>query len=254
MSFLEYKNDQMLSFLGCNLWSCVVFNCQISLKTLKVHVIKDRKDWRQEEKRVAVDEVVRWHHQFSGCELEQTQGESEEQGSLACCSPLGCKESDTTEQLNKNNLGQFLRLSLSFMTLTFLRSTAICFVDSLSFWGVWYKVTDSVDMNLSKLWEIVKDRDTWHAAGRGVTKSQTRLRDWTTATYFWWEYSRTSSKLSLCHIRWHMVAICIVTGDIKLKYFIESYLGQVYIYFPLYLNIRWWFLPETGITVMIAKW
>ena len=51
-----------------------------------------------------------------------------------------------------------------------------------------------------------------------------------------------------------MVAICIVTGDIKLKYFIESYLGQVYIYFPLYLNIRWWFLPETGITVMIAKW
>ena len=32
-------------------------------------------------------------------------------------------------------------------------------------------ITDSVVMNLSKLWEIVKDRETWHAAVHGVTKS-----------------------------------------------------------------------------------
>ena len=38
-------------------------------------------------------------------------------------------------------------------------------------------ITDSVDMSLSKLQEIVKDREAWHAAVRGVTKSQTRLRD-----------------------------------------------------------------------------
>ena len=37
--------------------------------------------------------------------------------------------------------------------------------------------TDSVDMNLSKLWEIVKDRGAWCAAVRGVTKSRTRLSD-----------------------------------------------------------------------------
>ena len=37
--------------------------------------------------------------------------------------------------------------------------------------------TDSVDMNLSKLWKIVEDRGTWHAAVCGVTKSQTRLSD-----------------------------------------------------------------------------
>ena len=34
-------------------------------------------------------------------------------------------------------------------------------------------ITDSMNMNLSKLWEIVKDREDWHAAVHGVTKSQT---------------------------------------------------------------------------------
>ena len=37
--------------------------------------------------------------------------------------------------------------------------------------------TDSMDMNLSKLWEIVKDREAWSVAIHGVTKSWTRLRD-----------------------------------------------------------------------------
>ena len=36
---------------------------------------------------------------------------------------------------------------------------------------------DSMDVNLSKLWETVKDREAWHAAVHGVTKSQTQLRD-----------------------------------------------------------------------------
>ena len=40
-------------------------------------------------------------------------------------------------------------------------------------------ITDSMDMNLSKLREIVKDRETWHAVVHGVSKSQTLLSDWT---------------------------------------------------------------------------
>ena len=44
----------------------------------------------------SLDEMVGWHHRISGHEFEETQGDSEGQGSLACCSPWGCKESDTT--------------------------------------------------------------------------------------------------------------------------------------------------------------
>ena len=47
--------------------------------------------------------MVGRHHQLNGHELEQTQGNSEEQGSLVCCSPWGGKESETTEWLNYNN-------------------------------------------------------------------------------------------------------------------------------------------------------
>ena len=43
-------------------------------------------------------------------------------------------------------------------------------------------IIESMDMNLSKLWETVKDRETWHAAVHGVAKSQTQLSDWTTTT------------------------------------------------------------------------
>ena len=59
-------------------------------------------DWRWEEKGTAEDEVVGWHHWINGHEFEQTVGDGEGQGSLACCSPRGCRKPDTTEWLNNN--------------------------------------------------------------------------------------------------------------------------------------------------------
>ena len=49
------------------------------------------KDWRQEEKGMTEDEMVGWHHQLNGYDSEETPGDSEGQGSLACCSPLDHK-------------------------------------------------------------------------------------------------------------------------------------------------------------------
>ena len=55
------------------------------------------KDWRQEEKAMAEDEMVGWHHQLNGHEFEQAPGAGDGQGSPACCSTQGRKQSDTTE-------------------------------------------------------------------------------------------------------------------------------------------------------------
>ena len=57
------------------------------------------KGWRQ-EKGMTEDEMFGWHHQLDGHEAEQALGVSNGQGSVACCSPWGHKESDTTELLN----------------------------------------------------------------------------------------------------------------------------------------------------------
>ena len=58
------------------------------------------KDWRQEEKGMTEDDMVGWHHWFDEHEFEAALGIGDGQGSLACCSPWGHKESDVTEQLN----------------------------------------------------------------------------------------------------------------------------------------------------------
>ena len=52
------------------------------------------RDWGQEEKGTTEDEMVGWHHRLDGREFEQSLGVGGGQGSLACCSPWGRKESD----------------------------------------------------------------------------------------------------------------------------------------------------------------
>ena len=62
-----------------------------------------RERLKAKEKGVAEDEMVKWHYWLNGREFEQTLWASEDQGSLACCSPSSRKESDKAEQLSNNN-------------------------------------------------------------------------------------------------------------------------------------------------------
>ena len=64
------------------------------------------KDWRQEEKGMAEDEMVIWHHWLNGHEFEQTLGVGDGQGGLVCWDSWGRKESDTTERLNWTELNR----------------------------------------------------------------------------------------------------------------------------------------------------
>ena len=70
------------------------------------------KEWKQEEKGTTEDEMVGWHHRLNGREFEQAPGVGDGQGSLACCSPWGCKKSDTIEWLNWAEPPPLLTLTL----------------------------------------------------------------------------------------------------------------------------------------------
>ena len=58
--------------------------------------------------------MVGWHHQFNGHDPGQTPGESEGQGGLACYSPQGCRESDTTWSLKSNNIAPLHSVDMAY--------------------------------------------------------------------------------------------------------------------------------------------
>ena len=62
------------------------------------------KDWGQEEKRTAEDEMAGWHHWLNGHEFGWTPGVGDGQGSLTCCGSWGRQELDMTEWLNWTEL------------------------------------------------------------------------------------------------------------------------------------------------------
>ena len=76
-------------------------------------------DWEQEEKRVSEDEMAWRHHQCDEHECRQTPGDGEAQGGLACCSPWGHKELDTTGCLNNNTADSQYCVSFRYTTQWF---------------------------------------------------------------------------------------------------------------------------------------
>ena len=91
------------------------------------------KDWK-EEKGTTEGEMVGWHHWLNGHEFEQTLGDSGGQGSLACCSPWGHKESDTIQWLNNT-----VRSVPSFPILQEWMECCVVVIDQEPAWMHWSK-------------------------------------------------------------------------------------------------------------------
>ena len=86
------------------------------------------KEWGQEEKGITEDEMVGRHHRLEGHEFEQAPGDGEGQGGLACCSPCGHKELDTTEWLNNNKHNYNFTSSVALTTCQVLKSQMLASV------------------------------------------------------------------------------------------------------------------------------
>ena len=74
------------------------------------------------------DEMAGWHHQLNGHESKQTLGDSGGQGSLACFSPQGCQESDTTQRLNNNiHVSVLFQILFPLKLLQNIEQSCLCF-------------------------------------------------------------------------------------------------------------------------------
>ena len=93
----EYSLEGLMLKLKLQYFGYVMRRTDSLVKTLMLGKIEDRRIMTK-------DEMVGWHHWLDGHEFEQAPGVGDGQGSLACCSHWGHKESDTTERLNWTEL------------------------------------------------------------------------------------------------------------------------------------------------------
>ena len=100
------------------------------------------KDWRQEEKGMTADEMVGWHHRLNGHEFEQAPGDSEGQGSLACCSPWVAK--------NRTQLSDWTATKPSLLYSISIRHRLLLYG-----WChfIWKGITTLLDMEKVRVWK-----------------------------------------------------------------------------------------------------
>ena len=101
-------------------------------------------------------------------------------------------------------------------------------------------ITDAMDMNLSRLWELVMDREAWHATVHVVTKSQTRLSDWTELNWWvlcvFWKYPLSVAS---------MQASSPIGGGNYLSIYLSTYLS-------IYLSIYSFQFPVCHKIILLA--
>ena len=124
------KGDQSWVFIGKTgveaetliLWPPVVKNWLIE------EDLDAGKDWKQEEKGTAEDEMVGWCHWLNGYEFEQALGVGDGQGDLMCCSSWGLKNSGMTELPNWTDVFQWLNYNTQFAVSKYSISMLRCWL------------------------------------------------------------------------------------------------------------------------------
>ena len=122
-------------------------------------------------------------------------------------------------------------------------------------------ITDSLDMSLSKFWEMVKDREVWRTVVPGVAKSQTQLSDWTTAAVRMWRKEAQDEQRLWCRDAfesyiWSCVTLGYFLNSLSLVYWKEKvndiFVLQISFSSSLWLSLFHNFsssVPDLGVSV-----